>query len=416
MWRRPVCFVNTSVVTCASHAASSVSGLASASSLRFSSRILSVGEPPKRGDVVVDLSGALVLPGLINAHDHLELNHFGRLKFRACYDNAAQWIDDMRPRLRDDPAIRQARAHTLSDRVHIGALKNVLSGVTTVAHHNPLYAELRRRFPLRIVRRYGWAHSIFLEGEPVGARGEPGLDVSRAYHATPPGAPFVVHIAEGVDARARSELAQLEERGCLGPNTVLVHGVGIAPEQWPRAHRRGAGLVWCPSSNHFLLGQSASVRAFLDHEPTARPRICLGTDSRLSGARDNLEELHYAKATTCLTPSELLHMVTTTPARLLRLPHAGRLVPGSPADLVVIPRLGDNPASSLLATSRSQLHLVVVGGRPVVGGPDASPVFAARRVQPQRGSLDGADRLFDAALARRVAEASIREPGLEIDA
>ena len=123
MWRRPVCLVNTSVVDGESGAPST---------LRFSSRVLSVGEPPKRNDVVVDLSGALVLPGLVNAHDHLELNHFGRLKFRACYENAAQWIDDMRPRLHEDPAIRQARAHSLSDRLHIGALKNVLSGVTTV--------------------------------------------------------------------------------------------------------------------------------------------------------------------------------------------------------------------------------------------------------------------------------------------
>ena len=405
LWRRPVCLVNASVVA----------GEECASSIRFSSRILSVGEPPRRGDVVVDLSGALVLPGLINAHDHLDLNHFGRLKFRASYENAAQWIDDMRPRLRDDPAIRRARAHSLSDRLWIGALKNLLSGVTTVSHHNPLYRELRRRFPIRVVRRYGWAHSFFLQGEPVGARGEPGPDVSRAYRATPPGAPFVVHIAEGVDARARGELGRLDERGCLGPNTVLVHGVGIAPEQWPRVHRRGAGLVWCPSSNHFLLGRSAPVRAFLDHEPTSGPRICLGTDSRLSGARDLLDELRFAHAATRVTPSELLHMVTTTPARLLRLPHAGRLVPGVPADLVVIPRLGDDPATSLLATPRSQLHLVVVGGQPLVGDLDSSPVFAARRVRPHRGRLDGVDRLFDAALARRVAEASIREPGLGID-
>ena len=406
MWRRPVCLVNASVATEDTRA----------SSLRFSSRILSVGEPPRQGDVVVDLCGALVLPGLINAHDHLELNHFGQLKFRSTYENAAQWIDDLRPRLHEDPAIRQARSHSLLDRLRIGAIKNLLSGVTTVAHHNPLYPELRRRFPIRVVRRYGWAHSFFLQGEPVGARGEQGSDVSRAYHATPPGAPFVVHIAEGVDTRARGELDRLETLGCLGPNTVLVHGVGIAPAQWPRAHQRGAGLVWCPSSNHFLLGQSAPVRAFLDYEPASGPRVCLGTDSRLSGARDLLDELRFAQATTRITPSELLHMVTTTPARLLRLPHAGRLVPGSPADLVVVPRLGDDPASSLLATHRSQLHLVVVGGRPVVGNPDSSPVFAARRVRPRSGSLDGADRLFDAALLGRVAKASIREPGLDIDA
>ena len=55
--------------------------------LRFTSRILAVGEPPHRGDTVIDVDGAFVLPGLVNAHDHLELNHYGRQKFRDRYDN-----------------------------------------------------------------------------------------------------------------------------------------------------------------------------------------------------------------------------------------------------------------------------------------------------------------------------------------
>ena len=44
-------------------------------SLRFTSRVQAIGEPPRRGDTVVDVEGAFILPGLINAHDHLELNH-----------------------------------------------------------------------------------------------------------------------------------------------------------------------------------------------------------------------------------------------------------------------------------------------------------------------------------------------------
>ena len=37
-----------------------------------------IGERPQRATTVVDLDGAFVLPGLVNAHDHLELNHYGR--------------------------------------------------------------------------------------------------------------------------------------------------------------------------------------------------------------------------------------------------------------------------------------------------------------------------------------------------
>src|SRR5262249_4814469 len=160
-------------------------------------------------------------------HDHLELNHYGRLKFRERYGNAVEWIDDMAPRLSDDPAIRDARRHPLTERLFIGALKNLLAGATTVAHHNPYYRELRRTMPIRVVRRYGWAHSFALEQRPAGARGEPGGDVAQRWRRTPADAPFFVHLAEGVDAAAAAELGRLHALGCLGPNTVLVHGVAI---------------------------------------------------------------------------------------------------------------------------------------------------------------------------------------------
>ena len=130
IWAKAVSLVNARVVT--------PDGVAD--SVRFSSRILTLGDRPRHGDTVVDLQGALVLPGLINAHDHLELNHFGRLTCRDRYRNASEWIADLRPRLSADPAIREGRAHPLVERVFIGALKNLLAGVTMVAHHNPFYA------------------------------------------------------------------------------------------------------------------------------------------------------------------------------------------------------------------------------------------------------------------------------------
>lgn len=406
MWSRPICLVNARVAAEGG----------TRSTIRFSSRILAIDALPARGDAVVDVKGAFVLPGLVNAHDHLELNHFGRLKFRAVYENASDWIDDMRPRLREDPAILEGRAHPLSHRLWIGGLKNLLSGATTVSHHNPFYTELSSRFPVRVVKRYGWAHSLSLEGEPVGARGERAEAVKRAYRRTPRGVPFLVHLAEGVDERARRELSRLDELGCLGDNTVLVHGVGLSVEQWARTRSRGAGLVWCPASNRFLLGQTAPVREFLDHGLTSNSPICLGTDSRLTGSRDLLDEMREAQASAPVTPQELLRMVTTSAARLLRLPEAGRLALGLPADLIVIPPLADDPASALVSARRSQLLLVAVAGRPRVGSPDLEPVFAARRAHPRGAKLDGEPRLLEATLARHVRSLAISEPGLEIEA
>ncbi len=408
MWpSRPVAFVNARVAADGG----------TASTLRFSSRILAIDAPPRRGDLVVDLDGAVVLPGLINAHDHLELNHYGPLKSRDRYENATAWIDDMRPRIQADAAIRANRAHALSSRLFIGGLKNLLAGVTTVAHHNPRYRELARSVPVRVVRRYGWAHSFLLERQPVGARGERGGEVGARYRATAANAPFIVHVAEGVDAAAAAEVGRLDALGCLRANTVLVHGVAMTNGDWERVVASGAGLVWCPASNHYLFGRTVPARQWLDASDRAPAHLCLGTDSRVTGARDLLDELRAAASLAPLSAIELLRMVTTAPARILRLPDAGRLVPDASADLLVVPAaVGDaagDAASALLAASRRDVSLVTIGGRLMVASPRFAEVFAARRAAARPILVDGVERLAEARLARAIARCPIREPGVE---
>jgi cytosine/adenosine deaminase-related metal-dependent hydrolase len=419
IWANAVSLVNARVAT--------PDGLAD--SVRFSSRVLAIGDRPRRADTVVDLEGAVVLPGLVNAHDHLELNHYGRLKCRDRYQNASDWIADLRPRLSADPAIAEGRALPLVDRLFIGALKNLLAGVTTVAHHNPFYAELRRTMPIRIVRRYGWAHSFGMEDQPAGARGERGGDIAARWRSTPADAPFMVHLAEGIDARASGELPRLEALGCLKSNTVVVHGVAIDGNGWRRVARSGAGFVWCPASNTFLFGRTAAVRDLLDENPHAPP-IALGTDSRVTGSRDLLDEMRAAREAVTVTPDELLAMVTTRAAAVLRQPRAGRIAVGGPADLIVIPPTvgsgigGARPSQAieaartvssgeaLLAATRRDVRLVVVDGRPLVGDPDLAAAFQARRVSSRPLRVDGAQKLADSGLARRIAGSPIREPGV----
>jgi cytosine/adenosine deaminase-related metal-dependent hydrolase len=398
----PVCLENGVVVTSAG----------TASSIRFRSKVLSLDEPPQRGDAVVDLQGAFVLPGLINAHDHLELNHFGALKCRARYANASEWIDDLRPLIRSDPDIRRNTASPLGDRLFIGGLKNLLSGVTTVAHHNPLYRGLTRAVPIRVVRRFGWAHSLSLEREPVGAGGEPGGDVRERCRRTPARWPFIVHAAEGTDPDAEQEIERLDALGCLRPNTVLVHGVALTAEKWRVVAGRGASLVWCPRSNEFLFGRTAPVRSLLDSDPQSRDRICLGTDSRVTGSRDLLDELRHAQRAARVCPGELLHMVTRAPAAVLKLAGFGTLARGAPSDLVVIPRLAPDAAGALAATRRNELQLVVVAGRPLVGDPRFADLFAARRVPTAGLSIDDAARMADARIVDRVRACAIQEPGV----
>lgn len=402
IWANAVSLVNARVAA----------GRDIADSIRFSSRVLSIGERPKHGDTVIDLQGGFVLPGLVNAHDHLELNHYGRLKGRDRYANASDWIADMDPRLSGDPAIRAGRAHPLIERLFVGGLKNLLAGVTTVAHHNPFYPEMRRTVPIRVVRRYGWAHSFLLQTRPAGARGEPGGDVGARWRATPPNAPFLVHLAEGVDDDACGELPRLEALGCLKPNTVIVHGVAIDENGWRRVARAGAGLVWCPASNVFLFGRTALICPLIAGVEEARVTVALGTDSRLTGSLDLLDELRAARRAEPMPAATLLGMVTTAAATLLRQPRIGSLAAGGPADLIVVPPLGDDPGGALLAANRRDLRLVVVDGRPLVGDPDFAAVFAARRVTPRPLRVDGAAKLGDSGLVRRIAGCPIVEPGV----
>jgi cytosine/adenosine deaminase-related metal-dependent hydrolase len=403
LWSSPVSLINARVWT----------GSGTSTAIRFGRRVLDVGTDPRSGDIVVDVAGAHVLPGLINGHDHLELNHYGLLKRRERYDNASEWIDDLRPALQDDPEIRRNRSFSLVARLFIGGLKNLLAGATTVAHHNPRYSELGARFPVRVVSRYGWAHSFALEGQPVGARGEPGGSVRERYLATPADTPFIVHAAEGIDAAAAAELARLDSLGCLRENTVLVHGVALTGADWVRMKECGSSLVWCPASNRFLFGRTAPVREFLGGGNGSSANICLGTDSRITGAPDLLEELRCAHG--CGVPAPvLLHMVTGSAARVLRLPLAGGLVPGAPADMIVIPPLHADPAEALVRLSRRETQLVVIGGCPMVGDPRLAAVFTARRTAALPIAVDGVERLAQMNLARTIARCPIQEPGVQV--
>jgi cytosine/adenosine deaminase-related metal-dependent hydrolase len=101
----------------------------------------------------LNLDDYLILPGLINCHDHLEFNLFPRLG-RGPYPNSKAWADDIyHP---DRSPLKEHLAVPKAVRLVWGGLKNLLSGVTTVAHHNPYDASVfDNRFPVRVVKRFG---------------------------------------------------------------------------------------------------------------------------------------------------------------------------------------------------------------------------------------------------------------------
>jgi cytosine/adenosine deaminase-related metal-dependent hydrolase len=391
-WSTPVTFVNARVV---------MPGGRLARTIRIKGRqVDGLDVAPGKNDEVIDLDDSFVFPGLINAHDHLELNSQPRLKWQDRYDNASEWIADFQPRFDSDPALTVTRSEaTLEDRLWVGGLKNVLAGVTTVGHHNPLHRPLRRRFPVRVVNDFGFSHSLHIDGEAVVA----------SHQRTPRDWPWIIHAAEGVDQRARDELDTLDRLGCLSANTVLVHGVAFCRAAADRIIDAGAGLVWCPSSNQFLFEATADVRAFDDAD-----RLALGSDSRLSGEGDLLDELKAAHTTRQLSAEGLWRTVGAGAARLLKLKDAALLAPGLRADLTVMRPLASCPFDTLVTASRTDIRLTMIDGAPAIAEPELAPAFRASGVATMAARLDGSARIVAKWIGARVARMQLQEPGFEV--
>lgn len=287
------------------------------------------------------LDGFLILPGLINAHDHLEFNLFPRLG-RGTYPNATAWSNDIyRP---DDFPIRQHLDVPKPLRLLWGGIKNLVNGVTSVAHHNPYDAEVFDcGFPVRVIKGFGWAHSLDFCS-----------DASEQFRLTPSGEPFLIHACEGTDEQARSELERLENAGMLAANTVIIHGVAIRPDDLSMLKRRGVSVVWCPSSNLFTLGRTICGEVFESGIP-----IALGTDSALTAEGDLISEIRMARRYTSV--ARIYDMLTSEAAAVLRLRCGeGTIREGALADLLIVRDYGGTPSEALL-----DLHpeLVLIDGR-----------------------------------------------------
>lgn len=308
------------------------------------SNITAVGNIVPDDNADIEFDGAIAFPGLINSHDHLDFNLFPQLGNRI-YNNYVEWGDDIH--VQDKKPIAAVLQIPQQLRIQWGVYKNLLNGITTVVNHGQhLQAAMK---PLITV----WQNCYSIHSVKLGGRWQTMLinPFKRKW-------PFVIHLGEGTDEAAYTEISQYTRTNIFKRKTIAVHGVAMDAKQASAFE----ALVWCPDSNYFLVGETADVSTLKNYTS-----IIFGTDSTLSASWSIWEQLRTAIGTEKITKDELFDMVTTTPAKVWNMPGYGEIGVNKVADIVITKRkfnaAGEHdffaltPADILLVIQQGQIRL-----------------------------------------------------------
>jgi len=334
-------------------------------------RIAVIGDDANAKTQTLDLQAYMLLPGLINAHEHLEFGLFpklGRPAGAPFYRNSTEWAKEIHQV--HSGIIERYRQIPKKTHLWWGAIRNLLCGVTTICHHNPLHDDLTHPdFPIRVLSRFGWTHSLAFD-----------RDVKGAFQRTRKEHPFILHACEGMDEESRNEVYRLDQMRMLLERTVIVHGLACTASEISLINRRGASLVVCPTSNCFLFGKTLA-RELL----TSLERLALGSDSPITAAGTLLDEVEYLYVQAGLNPDLIYNMVTSSPAEMFHLEDGqGRIAESGVADLIAIRGRYDTPAHAISELTVGTVELVLLAGRVQV----ASPCIYARLPYDFRSGME----------------------------
>lgn len=288
---------------------------------------------------------AIVFPGLINSHDHLDFNCFPQLGNRI-YKNYLEWGDNIH--LNNKEIIDRVLKIPKQLRIQWGIYKNLLNGFTTVVNHGEWVSE--ENAPITIHQQCHVLHSVGLEKNWKWRLNKPFRKDKY---------PFVIHIGEGTDELSAREARKLISWNFLGKPLIGVHGVSMQSED----AQHFKGLVWCPASNFFLLGRTAAIDKLKD-----KTSIVFGTDSTVSAPWNAWQHLRQARATGMASDAELYDMLTSAPAALWQLGKTGDIAVGYDADLVIARRKNGlsgmetfyaiDPEDILMVTHKGKISLL----------------------------------------------------------
>ncbi len=367
-----------------------------------------------RGERLVDLPDAVVLPGLVNAHVHLELSALkGRTPRRASFSEWLLAVVRERRALSPSKAVAAMRA-ALAEAVGSGttafgeissaglsAPVLAASGARAVVFEEAIALDpaaaagaerdLRRRLrtPAATARcargvsphaPYSVSAELYRRCARLARERRSGLVLATHASETPEEADFVDRAGgplrgflEGVGAlpprfRApapgRTPVEYLASLGVLSRRTILAHANHLARADVETVARCGATVVFCPGT-HLFFGRPAHP---LPRLLRAGARVALGTDGLTSNDKLDLfaEMARASRLFPGLSPETIFDLATRAGAEALGLEGVGRLAPGSVADLVAVgagrSRKAGGVIESLASSGPRDVRLVLVGG------------------------------------------------------
>jgi 5-methylthioadenosine/S-adenosylhomocysteine deaminase len=412
-------------------------------------RIVGVGRREELAGWATDVLGGpghLVLPGLINAHQHLtgdRLVHSSIPDDINARDAIFQW------------AVPIHAAHTGDDdqlSATLGLIEAVGNGITftveagTVAHPDRVLAAYdavgvagtlgtwgwdvadapfagsvdevldRQRGVLELTaghsRVLGWVTLVghdLMSDELVTAASDLARDrrTNITFHLSPGDGDVASYLAR-TGARP---VVHLDRLGALGPHVLLAHAVHLDDAELDVVLSRDVAVAYCPWA-YLRLGQGVG-RAGRHAELIARGgRVALGCDAENAG--DHVDVLRAAAAAAGIALDSgrspfgahtALELATIAGARAIGIDHElGSLEPGKRADVVVIDTTGPN-----WVTRSPDPVLQLVWGS---DGRDVRHVVASGRIVVRDGMCTTVDRTTLAAEAADRQRRLLREAGL----
>lgn len=397
-----------------------------------------VAEPSGACADVLSAQRCLVLPGLVNAHDHLRsLLPFTR---RADTSSLADLIESAQ------------RASVVASAADYGALtalasaRLLLSGVVSAVDHvYPLHgdgmvqatvaghahvglpaqvayglltagpAEIVEGIDKQLARAVSAADAVLpadrLYLAPVSLRQTSVAGYRAAVAAADrTGLRLYTHIAETTDEvqrclaeHGRRPVELLHDIGFLRPGTVLVHCVHLSEHEIELLAQNSVAVAYCPS-NHLKLAKGfAPVLALR----AAGVRVCLGVDG-MTDLFAEMRQAAYAQGSAAGRPgvlgTEAVLRMATAEGHAALGERTGWLRPGDPADLITV-RSDD----AMLAPLVDPVHALVNRG----SGASVRDVVVAGEAVVRDGRLlraelaDIAERAWQA--TRGIAERSGKE-------